>query len=103
MIYITRNQNTVITTDNLVDYIPDNLSVYLDGLLIGTYANTSTTILYLIFEIPVLDIQSHQEREYKMKLTNYSATIKEELVIVKDYTAMPIVEVTKTKEIKFYE
>lgn len=103
MIYITRNQNTTVITDNLVDYIPDNLSIYLDDVLVGSYANESTTLLYLRFTIPVADISAYQEREYKMKLTNYTATVKEELVIVKDNTVTPIVEVTKTKTIKFYE
>ena len=103
VIYITRLQNTTVITDNIIDYIPDNLSIYLDDVLIGTYANLSTTLLYLKFTIPVADISAYQEREYNMKITNYSATIKEELIIVKDNTAMPIVEVTKTKSIKFYE
>lgn len=103
MIYITRDQNTKIITDNIVNYIPDNLTIFLDDVEIGTYPNTSDSLFYLQFEIPVDDIQTYQQREYKMKIQNYFTTIKEELVIVKDYTVTPIVEVTKTKEIKFYE
>lgn len=103
MIYITRHQNTTIVTDNVVNYIPDNLSIYLDDILIGTYANLSNKLLYLSFTIPVADIQEYQEREYKMKITNYFRTIKEELVIVKDYTPLPIQEVSNTKQIIFYE
>lgn len=103
MIYITRHQNTTIVTDNVVNYIPDNLDIYLDDILIGTYPNTSTKLIYLSFTIPVTDIESYQEREYKMKIKNYHQTIKEELVIVKDNTPLPIQEVTNTKQIIFYE
>lgn len=103
MIYITRDQDTTVITDNLVDYIPDNLSIYLDDVLIGKYPNISNTKLYLKFEVPVEDIQGYQEREYTMTIVNYFANIKEELTIVKDYNSDPIVNETKTKSVKFYE
>ena len=103
MIYITRNQNTTIITDSFVDYIPDYLDIYLDDALIGTYANISTTTLYMKWVIPVADINSYQEREYNMKIVNHGATIKQELVIVKDYTSETNYTITENKEIIFYE
>lgn len=103
MIYITRNQSTKITTDSVVDYSPSSLTIYLDDVLLGTYTNTSDSVYYLQFTIPVADISGYQQREYTMKIQSSYATLKQELVIVRDYTEVPIVEVTKTKVIKFYE
>lgn len=103
MIYIPLNQSKLIITDNFVNYIPDNLTIYLDDELLGTYVNESTSLLYLKFNINSGDTSNFQEREYNMKITNYSATIKEELVIVKDYYQITKTEVTTNKEKKFYE
>lgn len=103
MIYISRRQDTTIITDNVVEYTPKTLDIYLDDTLIGTYLNTSTSELYIRFLIPTADVINYQQREYKLKIVSYSALLKEELVIMVDNTKEPITEYTKEKQIKFYE
>lgn len=100
MIYISINNHQEITTDNITNYIPDILTVYLDDTLIGEFTNLSTKLIYLTFQLPALDLQ---EKEYIMKIYNHNALIKEEVVIVKDFLNPTYKVVTNSKSIKFYE
>lgn len=103
MIYISKDQSTVITTENVVDYVPMTLDVYLDEVKLGSYNNISNSRLYLVFEIPLEDISGYQEREYNMKITSHYATLKTELVYVKDYISISTLEVNNPKKIIMYE
>lgn len=101
MIYISKNNQVEITTDNIVNFIPDFLDVYFDDIFIGTFENLSTNkLIYLTLIIPALNLE---EREYQMKIYNHEALIKKELVIVKDFSNVEIKSINNTKEIKFYE
>lgn len=101
MIYISKNNQVEITTDNIVNFIPDFLDVYFDDFFIGQFENLSTDkLIYLTFIVPSLDLE---EREYQMKIYNHEALIKQELVIVKDFSNLEIKSINNTKEIKFYE
>lgn len=100
MIYISKNNHVEIFTDNLVDFIPDILDVYLDDVLIGSFDNLSDNTIYLRFIVPVLTIT---EKEYTMKIFNHKALIKQELVIVKYFTQNEVKSITTTKELKMYE
>lgn len=104
MIYIYKNSiSNEITTDNVANFIPDELEVYLDDTLIGTYTNDSTSTIYLIFTIPAEDVVNFQEKEYKLNIYNHEALIKSELVVVKENISIEVKQVTKTNTIKFYE
>lgn len=101
MIYISKNNQVEITTDNIVNFIPDFLDVYFDDIFIGQFENLSIDkLIYLTFIIPALDME---EREYQMTIYNHEALIKKELVIVKDFSNVEIKSINNTKEIKFYE
>ena len=100
MIYLSKNNATLVITDNVVDLLPSEFDVYLDEVLIGSFLNLSRKIQYLKFECPVLDLE---EREYIMKIYFHGALIKEELVIVKDLEEFKPVSITKPKQIKMYE
>lgn len=103
MIYINKGQATEITTDNIVNFVPDNLEVYLDDVLVGTFVNYSTSELYLKFMVLAVDIAPHQSREYKLKIYTHHRLIKEELVAVKDNSVSQVKTITNQKSIKFYE
>lgn len=103
MIYIAKNQLSHLISDSLIDYLPTQFSVYLDDILVGSYANISDSIFYHIIEIPSEDISQFANREYKLKWVDNGATIKTELCLVKDFTIAEIKSVTKTKTIKTYE
>lgn len=103
MIYIYKNNDNDITTDNIVNFIPDNLTIYLDDILIGTYENTSIYKTFLTFVIPNTDLELLQEREYKMKIINHFETIKEEIIIIKEVSSFEVKSLNKTNNIKMYE
>lgn len=100
MIYISKNNQVEIFTDNLVNFVPDELMIYLDDQLIGTFENLSESENYLRFIIPALDLT---EREYKMKIFNHKALIKEELVQVQDFTKPVAISPDTSKNIVMYE
>ena len=100
MIYLSKNNATTVTTDNVVNLEPSEFDVYLDDVLVGNFENLSTKIQYLKFECPKLDMQ---EKEYIMKIYSNEALIKQELVIVKDLSEFIPKSVSKPKQIKMYE
>lgn len=100
MIYISKNNQVEITTDNIVNFIPDFLDIYFDDIFIGQFENLSDKLLYLTFIIPSLEME---EREYKMKIYNHQALIKMEIVVVKDFSNLVIKSINNEKTIKFYE
>lgn len=103
MIYIIKRNTNEIITDNVTNFIADNLDIYLDDVLIGTYINYSTSILYLRFDIPSSDIANLEERDYEIKIYNHKALIKKELVCIKSNSSLEIKTITNPKNIKFYE
>lgn len=103
MIYITKTIDNDIVTDNVTDFIPDNLAIYFDDILINTYPNISTSILYLKFSIPSIDIENFQEKEYKLNIYNHSALIKQELMIIKENNSLEVTSINKTNNIVMYE
>lgn len=101
MIYLSKNNRTKVVTDNVASFFPTKFEVYLDDNLLGEFDNLSTSKQYIIFEVPKLDLQ---EREYTMKLVYYQATIKEELVIVKDLYEKEIKSINNSnQQLKMYE
>ena len=100
MIYISKNNQVEITTDNIVNFIPDFLDIYFDDIFIGQFENLSDKLLYLTFIIPAQDLE---EREYQLKIYNHSALIKKELLVIKDFSKLEIKSVINEKTIKFYE
>ena len=100
MIYLSKNNQVEVFTDNVVNFIPDVLDVYLNDVLLGSFDNLSDNEMYLRFIIPTLDIQ---EMEYKMKIYTHKALIKEELIIIKNFRKSEIKTINNSKEIVFYE
>lgn len=100
MIYLSKNNQSEIVTDNVTDYSPEIIDVYLDDVLIGNFENLSTRVKYIKFLCPKLDMQ---EKEYTMKIYSYGALLKQELVIVKDLSKFTPKSVTNPKTIKMYE
>ena len=102
MIYISKNNRTKVITDNVSNFYPTKFDVYLDDNLLGEFDNLSTSKQYIIFELPKLDLE---EKEYNMKLVYYQATIKEELVIVKDLYEQQIKSIDNNSKnnIKMYD
>ena len=75
MIYISKNNGTEIFTDNLVDWVPDVLRIYLDEHEIGEFENLSTEPTWLRFHLPALDLP---ERDYVLRILTRGAEIKRE-------------------------
>lgn len=100
MIYLSKNNQTNVLTDNVVNFIPDTVDVYLDDVLIGNFENLSTNNREINFVFPKIELE---EREYIMKLYTHQALIKKELIIVKDLSKFVPKSITKPKQIKMYE
>ena len=100
MIYLSKNNETKVITDNVTNFSPENIDVYLDEILIGNFENLSTNDRELKFITPKLELT---EREYIMKIFCSNTLIKEELIIVKDLTKFEPISINKTKKIKMYE
>ena len=100
MIYLSKNNQTIVLTDNVVDYIPGVLDVYLDDVLIGNFENQYDNNRKLLF---TFSSENLEEKEYIMKIYSWGVLIKQELVIVKDLTESTSKSVTSTKKIKMYE
>ena len=100
MIYLSKNNQTIVLTDNVVDYIPGVLDVYLDDVLIGNFENQYDNNRKLLF---TFSSENLEEKEYIMKIYSSGVFIKQELVIVKDLTESTFKSVTSTKKIKMYE
>ena len=104
MLYIHKNNDNVILTDSVIDYIPSDLIISLDDELIGTYANESTYKNYLLVTIPAADIANISNAEHQIKFSYYGEIIKQELCMVKDSAAIePVISKTKTNKIIAYE
>lgn len=100
MIYLSKNNQTNVLTDNVVSFIPDTVDVYLDEVLIGNFENLSTNDREINFIFPKVVLE---EREYIMKIYTHKALIKKELIIVKDLSVNSPISRTKPKQIKMYE
>lgn len=100
MIYLSKNNQTNVLTDNVANAIPVTVDVYLDDVLIGNFENLSTNEREISFIMPKLDLE---EREYIMRLYIGEALIKKELVIVKDLSEFKPISITNPKTIKMYE
>ena len=50
MIYLYKNNFNEIVTDNVINFIPSTLEIYLNDTKLGEYLNYSTSLLYLYFE-----------------------------------------------------
>jgi hypothetical protein len=103
MIYITKTIDNEIVTDNITNFIPDNLDVYLDDILIGTYENYSETTLLLKFTLPAEATENLSSKEHILKIYNHSALIKKELVIVRQNGSSEFISINNTNTVKFYE
>lgn len=100
MIYISKINNTEIITDNIVNFIPDLLQIYLDDIYIGEFENLSDNKNFLRFIMPTLELD---EREYILKIYTHNALIKREIIIVLDFLSPEFKSVEKIKTIKMYE
>ena len=100
MIYLSKNNQTNVLTDNVVDFIPDTVDVYLDDVLVGNFENLSTHNRLINFMMPETLLE---EREYIMKLYSNDILIKKELIVVKDLSKFVPKSITKPKQIKMYE
>ena len=103
MIYLAKNQSNLLISDSLIDYLPEQVSLFLDDVLIGSFANISDTIFYHTVVVNSTDIDSFQEREYKLKWVDNGSVIKTELCVVKNFSENIIKSITKQKTLKFYE
>lgn len=103
MIYLTNNNDNTIATDSWLEYIPEDLMIYLDDILIGTYTNISTFNEYIQLTIPSTDLVNLQVKEYKMKMYHNLALLKVELVQVLSDNQLTVNTHNDTKTIKMYE
>lgn len=70
MIYIVNNSNNKITIDSWLNYIPTQITLYLDDVEVGTFDNISTSKTYIIVQLPaeLLNVKKFQNMEYKLKI-----------------------------------
>ncbi len=100
MIYLSKKTETEVITDNIINFIPSTLDVYLDDVLIGKFNNLSNDINLLKFIVPIMVME---EKEYILTIFNETLLIKQELIIIKDLEKPFIKSITKTNNIKMYE
>lgn len=103
MIYIQKTVNNKIVTDNLLEYIPNSIAVYLDDILIDSYSNDSLNSRYLVIEIPLEDLSNLENKEYTLKLMDGTTLIKTELVVVHTSATIETNTVNNIKTELFYE
>lgn len=103
MIYIQKTVNNKIVTDNLLEYIPNSIAVYLDDILIDSYSNDSLNSRYLVIEIPLEDLSNLENKEYTLKLMDDTTLIKTELVVVHTSATIETNTVNNIKTELFYE
>lgn len=102
MVYLYKNKDSYITTDNITEYRYDGFNVFLDDLDLGYYTNLSDSNIYIKVLIPSNKLNL-DEKEYKLKFVSSYITIKEELGYVKSLDTVEIKEHTKQTSMKFYE
>lgn len=96
MIYIEKSTNNqLITTDNITNYIPTKLNIYLDDIYVGEFDNLSNNILFITFELSPLNVIDLIEKEYTLKIKSYGAILKEELSQVRDFSTPTIIQYNK--------
>ena len=102
MVYLYKNQDSYVVTDNLTKDRLDSYDVFLDDVSLGTFNNVSEDNIYikLLITADKLDLP---EKEYKLKLMNSYITMKEELVYIKNITSNEVKEHSKSTSLKFYE
>ena len=104
MLYLHKNNDNVILTDSVIDYIPSTLEISLDDESLGTYANESTYKNYILVTIPASVLTNIRNAEHQIKFSYYSQIIKQELCMVKDSTVIePVISETKINKIIAYE
>jgi hypothetical protein len=103
MIYITNLSDNKITTESWLDYIPEDLLVYIDDVEIGTYLNESLFSEYITITIPSSDLINLQNKEYTLKLYHNLALLKVELVTVQSNIKPVIKTVTNNQKTIMYE
>lgn len=100
MIYISKNNHAEILTDNLLDYIPDKLKLYLDDIYLGEFDNLSSNKKYLRFIVPTSTLDP---REYELFIYTNGLKMKSELVVIIDFTQQIQSSADEKKSIIFYE
>lgn len=96
MIYIEKATNDqYVITDNISDYMPVILDIYLDDIYLGQYNNLSDNLLFLTFMLPYTTINDLVEKEYILTIKSYGATLKTELCQVRDFTLPEIIQYNK--------
>lgn len=99
MLYLQKNAENSMITDSVVSYIPGNIQISLDNVIIGSYVNSSTDKNYFKLRIPASNLSEISNGEHKMKFIYVEEVIKEELCMIKDTSLIePIF--TETKIIK---
>lgn len=99
MLYLQKNTENSIITDSVISFIPGNIQIMLDNVIIGSYINASTDKNYFKLRIPAISLDEISNGEHKMKFIYVEEVIKEELCMIKDSSLIePIF--TETKVIK---
>ena len=96
MIYLTNKSDNTITTESWLAYIPTDLLVYLDDVLVGTFLNESLYNEYITLIIPSSNLVDLQNKEYMLKLYHNLSLLKVELVTVISDIPLVIKTVTNT-------
>lgn len=70
MVYITNNTNNKITIDSWLNYIPTQVTLYLNDIELGTFDNISANKTYIVVQLPaeLLSVKKLQNMEYKLKI-----------------------------------
>lgn len=106
MIYIVNNTNNKITFDSWLNYIPTQVTLYLDDIELGTFDNISTNKTYIVVQLPaeLFSVKKLQNMEYKMKIYDDNFSLfKIELISVIKQNEFNLIERQVVNKLTQYE
>lgn len=100
MIYILTDDTIQYKTDSYLNYIPTDLTIYLDDKFICKIENESTDNEFIIFTYYFCDLEV---KEYKLKIYDGNFLVKEELIVVQSNDSFEFNSINNITNIKMYD
>lgn len=103
MVYIYKEKDNIIVTDNVIAFSPNNLTIMIDDEELAFLNNISNDPNYFKFVIDSALLTNFNYGEHKMILKYNGKIIKTEIIMIASINDINIVEVNKPKKIINYE
>ena len=103
MVYIYKEKDNIILTDNVITFSPNNLTIMIDDDELAYLNNISNDPNYFKFVIDSTLLVKFNYGEHKMIIKYNGKVIKTEIIMIASINDVNIVEVNKPKKIINYE